>query len=616
MIVYSNFNNSNLIKNIIFSDILKEESPELSLNLMIMEDYSFNISSDCLNDFNKNYLKPNKNIQTYKKTILENQRNSLFLNNINEEEKEKENFSNSLDTSFNSINISNGNIKLIEHQNSKFIINNNINPSNIYMKGYQNEEEKKDNKNPKKDNNKKHNKELNDEKINKLMKELNDNTSQNKSILITLSPNNVITVNTTPLKSKYYSMSLNEIANHLFTIAKKQTGCRYLQKLISISKKEDLVNKSFYPKLYPIKLLELCNDLFGNYLVQKMIPYLNFNNLLSFTNLIIKNLEKLCLNLHGTRVVQIFINQIKNYNNLLNSFTNSLIPLMPKLINDLNGSFVLITYALEIPFPKNNIIYTFLNNNIIEICSNSYSCSAIQKCIDIGNQVQKESLLNNISNNSMYLILNQYGNYVIQFIIMKNNIAINDKILEGFLKNILFLAKQKYSSNVIEKCFDYCSENMKKKIIKKISDRKIIKDLLKDMYGNYVLQKILTIINDEKTKNYFFNVIGSEINNLNNYSFGKKLSKKLLYNFPDIKKYINNNKNKKNYKNSDDNINNINSINNNKNINILENNIKNPFIINLNNNISNNYCNLNNNMTPYYNSLFFLNQNITNNNNL
>jgi len=614
MIVYSNFNNSNLIKNIIFSDILNEDTPELSLNLMIMEDYSFNISSDYLNDFNKNYLKPNKNIQTYKKTIFEPQKNSSFINNINEEEKE--NYSNSLDTSFNSININNGNIKLIEHHNSKFIVNNDLNPSNNYMKDYQNEEaEKKKNNNPKKDKNKNNNKDLNDEKINKLMKELNDNTSQNKSILIKLSPNNVITVNTTPLKSKYYSMSLNEIANHLFTIAKKQTGCRYLQKLISISEKEDLVNKSFYPKLYPIKLFELCNDLFGNYFVQKMIPYLNFDNLFSFTNLIIKHLEILCLNPHGTRVVQILLNKIKNNNNLLNLFTNSLIPLMPKLINDLNGSFVIITYALEIPFPKNNIIYTFLNNNIIEICSNSYSCSAIQKCIDIGNQVQKESLLNNISCNSMYLILNQYGNYVIQFIIMKNNITINDKILEGFLNNILFLAKQKYSSNVIEKCFDYCSENMKKRIIKKISDKKVIKDLLKDMYGNYVLQKILSIINDEKTKNYFFNVIGSEINNLNNYSFGKKLSKKLLFNFPDIKKYINNNKNKKYYKNNDNNINNINTINNNKNYKILENNIKNPFIININNNISNNYCNLNNNMSSYYNSLFILNQNITNNNN-
>ena len=602
MIVYSNFNNTNLIKNIIFSDILNEKIPELSLNLMVMEDYSFKISSEILhlNDFNKNYLKPNKNIHSYKKTIFDVQKNSLLFNNINEEEKEKENCSNSLDNSFNSINISNGNIKLTEHPNSKFIFNNKINPSNIYMKGNKNEEEKKNNNN---------NKELNNEKINKLMKELNDDTFQNKSILITLSPNNIITVNTTPLKSKYYSMPLNEITNHLFTIAKKQTGCRYLQKLISISKKEDLVNKSFYPKLYPTKLLELCNDLFGNYLVQKMIPYLNFDNLFSLTNLVIKNLEKLCLNPHGTRVVQILINQIKNCNNLLNLFTNSLIPLMPKLIKDLNGSFVLITYALEIPFPKNNIIYTFLNNNIIEICSNSYSCSALQKCIDIGNQIQKKSLLNNISSKSMYLILNQYGNYVIQFIIMKNDITINDKIFEGFINNISFLAKQKYSSNVIEKCFDYCSENMKKKIIQKISDKKTIKDLLKDMYGNYVLQKILTIIHDEKIKNYFLNVIGSEINNLNNYSFGKKLSKKLIFNFPDIKKYINNNKNKKINSNNS----NINNINNNKKYEILENNMNNPFINN--NNISNNYCNLDNYISSYYNSLFFLNQNITNNNN-
>ena len=144
MIVYSNFNNTNLIKNIIFSDILNEKIPELSLNLMVMEDYSFKISSEILhlNDFNKNYLKPNKNIHSYKKTNFDDQKHSLLFNNINEEEKEKENYSNSLDNSFNSINISNGNIKLTEHPNSKFIFNNKINPSNIYVKGNKNEEKK------------------------------------------------------------------------------------------------------------------------------------------------------------------------------------------------------------------------------------------------------------------------------------------------------------------------------------------------------------------------------------------------------------------------------------------------------------------------------------------
>ena len=49
-------------------------------------------------------------------------------------------------------------------------------------------------------------------------------------------------------------------------------------------------------------------------------------------------------------------------------FTNYLIKIMDKLINDLNGSFVLIHYTKEIK--NNEIIYNFLNNNIVEICQN------------------------------------------------------------------------------------------------------------------------------------------------------------------------------------------------------------------------------------------------------
>ena len=45
---------------------------------------------------------------------------------------------------------------------------------------------------------------------------------------------------------------------------------------------------------------------------------------------------------------------------------------MDKLINDLNGSFVLIHNTKEIK--NNEIIYNFLNNNIVEICTKSYSC--------------------------------------------------------------------------------------------------------------------------------------------------------------------------------------------------------------------------------------------------
>ena len=73
------------------------------------------------------------------------------------------------------------------------------------------------------------------------------------------------------------------------------------------------------------------------------------------------------------------------------SFTSYLSKIMGQLINDLNGSFVLLHYASEIK--DNEIIYNFINANIIEICTKSYSCSALQKFIDIGTNRQKIILL-------------------------------------------------------------------------------------------------------------------------------------------------------------------------------------------------------------------------------
>ena len=406
-------------------------------------------------------------------------------------------------------------------------------------------------------------------------------------------------------KNKYGNMSISEITNQLFLIAKKQTGCRYLQKLISLNENDDLVNKYFYPKLYPTKLIELCNDLFGNYLVQKMIPYLNKDNLYSFTSLIIKHLLKLCLNPHGTRVVQVYLEQIKLDNQLLTLFTNSLIPIMPRLINDLNGSFVLMHYATVVPYPNNDIIFDFLNKNIVKISVQSYSCSALQKCIDIGNEQQSQKLLENISEHSMFLILNQFGNYVIQFVISKNITSINDKILEGFIDNLIFLAKQKYSSNVIEKCFDYCSNKMKERIINQLSDERIIRDLLKDMYGNYVLQKTLSMIQDLKKKQNFLQIVGSELPNLQYLPFGPKLIKKLVLSFPELKKYAN----QINFSNNNNNFNNnmMNPNNYYMNMNQL-----NRQMINLNiNNIANNISNVNN----YYGMMGMNNSLMGNNNN-
>ena len=542
MLIYFDKSPISLNEQINQSDILNKLSPEYSLNLLISSIPNLNFKkhpSTKSNSINECDTVIQKELIILLEGKEPNSSNSsIFLSR--EGSIERKDSSSNLNYSMNSLNISNGNIKLVYKGNNLNNQNNSSNNKSLFKKQHSlNEKDyilNNDNKNNTSDKNIPFSNLYNSDLIN--IK--NDNIlSKNSIITQNIIPDNLSQFENSISKNKYDHMSISEITNQLFLIAKKQTGCRYLQKLISLNENDDIVNKYFYPKLYPAKLLELCNDLFGNYLIQKMIPYLNKDNLYSFTSLIVKHLLKLCLNPHGTRVVQVYLEQIKLDNPLLTLFTNSLIPIMPRLINDLNGSFVLMHYASVIPYPNNDVIFDFLNKNIVKISVQSYSCSALQKCIDIGNEIQSQKLLENISEHSMFLILNQFGNYVIQFVISKNITDINDKIVEGFIDNLIFLAKQKYSSNVIEKCFDYCSNKMKERIINQLSDEKIIRDLLKDMYGNYVLQKTLSMIQDTKKKQFFLQIVGSELGNLQYLPFGPKLIKKLILSFPELKKYSN-----------------------------------------------------------------------------
>ena len=336
----------------------------------------------------------------------------------------------------------------------------------------------------------------------------------------------------------YMNMSLKEITNKLELLATKKHGCKFLENYLKVSKnRSEIINNEFYPKLYWIKLYELSNDLFGNYFIQTLIPELDSNNLISFTNIIVSNLLNLCLNPHGTRVVQILINNIKdNKYNLLLIFKNALSKIIDKLIDNLNGSFVIMHYAATIK--DNEIIYDFLNSNIVEIATNSYSCSALQKLIDIGSNKQKQQLLINLINNTDNLVGNQCGLYVLQFIMNKNNYYINDTILDKIINKIIFLSKRKYSSNVIEKCLETCSPERVNQLINIYNNETIIRDLIKDIFGNYVIQKLLIVCSNDEIKKQILGYIALEFNNLKNLSFGQKLMNKLIISYPEIKKYL------------------------------------------------------------------------------
>ena len=220
-----------------------------------------------------------------------------------------------------------------------------------------------------------------------------------------------------------------------------------------------------------------------------------------------------------------------NYYNIL------LTPNLKDFVIDQNASHIIIKYVNMLSYPKNDFIIKFLLDNSFELATKKHSCCVLQKCIEYSNQQQKKQFLKAIAVKSYGLFSDQYGNYVVQYCINLCDYEINKIFVNNFLSDIMKFSTQKYSSNIIEKCMDFCDEDTRELIVEKYCDINIIENLLFDKYGNYVLQKIISLSKEPFTSKYL-SIIGPLMNKLNLYSFGQKLFNKLITSFPDLSNYI------------------------------------------------------------------------------
>ena len=88
---------------------------------------------------------------------------------------------------------------------------------------------------------------------------------------------------------------------------------------------------------------------------------------------------------------------------------------------------------------------------------------------------------------------NPYGNYVVQYVLELKSLEINKLIGKRLLGSLLELGKEKFSSNVIEKCLEHNSSEVKEAMVKEILSSDTFYDFLLDQYGNYVIQKSLSV---------------------------------------------------------------------------------------------------------------------------
>ena len=323
-----------------------------------------------------------------------------------------------------------------------------------------------------------------------------------------------------------------------------QLYCRQIQTKLEKNIKNLKYAEEFYEIIKP-RLIEIIEHQFGNYVIQKFLEVLlSQGNKKIFESIFLDINEKLfsiCIHNYGTRVIQKTLEKFDkiNYSKIETEKLNSVFQYMIEnhlyeLCCDKNGNHVY-QKLLKI-FPKENNKNDFLYDELIKI---SFKVSIIQQgatllnvALEQGNENQKEKLCEAIVENIGDLIIDKYGNYTIQTIFKLMKEKINEKIYKYIDDNLLRLSKEKFSSNVIDKCIikDYEPSN---KLIQSIIQKNIIKDIIVDQYGNYVVQKALNV-SDKDTCKKIFDQIRPMIGELHKTNIGKKIYDKLWQHYKDF----------------------------------------------------------------------------------
>ena len=352
-----------------------------------------------------------------------------------------------------------------------------------------------------------------------------------------------------------HSMNLNYLLNNIEKITENQSGCRLLQN--KLQQNPSCASNLYQSMKLKKNLKKLSIDSFGNYLIQKLLEYLPNDSVQDFfNNIICPSFMEIALNPHGSRVIQKLLGRIYTDQNLMNNFDKCLQNSMLEIFLNQSSTYIIITYIYYIKYPNNQIIYSFIVQNIYYIATHKHSCCTLQKCLEEGNNQQRNEVLMALAYISNDLFADQFGNYAIQHALSLKNEAANQIIISQYLNNFQKNISNRISSNVYEKVLEYCDFQTKQNIIKNLCNFETVKFLLYDNYGNYVLQKTILAAN-EPYRSMYIKYMAPLIDGLKSLPNGYIIIHKILNQFPELQGFVQINSNKnKNYNLYNNNINN------------------------------------------------------------
>eukprot|EP00371_Babesia_bovis_P001206 XP_001609853.1 pumilio-family RNA binding repeat containing protein [Babesia bovis T2Bo] len=314
------------------------------------------------------------------------------------------------------------------------------------------------------------------------------------------------------------------IAGNIAIIAKDQTGCRLLQKMLET---EDYLVVETILEGVMDNLVDLMMDPFGNYLCQKLITVCSTQQIDAIIDVAGPMLIDISLNMHGTRTLQRLI-EVLHEPKQIAKVTKLLSPSVETLVTDINGNHVIQKCLSVLPPEDCEFIHQAILKKSLMFATHRHGCCVIQRCIDAANTRQRDELVETLIEHTLELIQDPFGNYVVQYILKLKNMDVNARIVKAVAPKATLYAKHKFSSNVIEKCLILTHTRIRNILVEKFvkAPYDTLKDLMLHPFGNYVIQRVLSVAQrsdlDELLKR-----MRPHIDELRTMSTGKRIAAKI-----------------------------------------------------------------------------------------
>jgi mRNA-binding protein PUF3 len=173
-----------------------------------------------------------------------------------------------------------------------------------------------------------------------------------------------------------------------------------------------------------------------------------------------------------------------------------------KAVRDQNGNHVIQKVIERVPWEYMQTIVEAFRGHVGGLSVNSYGCRVIQRLLEKVPEPHRRFILEELHAEGPKLITDSYGNYVVQHVIEHGLPEDRAKIVSLIKAQYLMFSKHKFASNVVERCLTCGNDEQRRELV----DAFIAKDnrgennllnLLRDGYGNYVIQKLLETLSKD-----------------------------------------------------------------------------------------------------------------------